>query len=69
MAAYIEKDTDVPVDVWVAPPFRGAAPVAIVTYPNGRKYGMPQALVEQFFDIVTPQVVELGAIHGGEYQR
>jgi hypothetical protein len=69
MSKYLELDTDVPVDVRVLPPFRGGEPVAEVVYPNGRRYGLHASEIEKHFRIVTPQVVEMGAAFGGEYDR
>jgi hypothetical protein len=77
MARYIEKETNVEVDVTCVMAFRGGTPdaraaalacpvVAIVTMPDGYRYGMLQDQIDTFFDIVTPQniVVEAIACHG-----
>jgi len=69
MAKYLELDTDVPVDIRVLPPFKGGEPVAEVVYPNGRRYGLHARDVETYFRIVTPQVVEMTASFGAEYER
>lgn len=69
MAKYLELDTDIPVDVRVLPPFKGGEPVAEVVYPNGRRYGLHACDIEKHFAIVTPQVVEMSAAFGGEYER
>jgi hypothetical protein len=69
MAKYLELDTDVPVDVRVLPPFKGGEPVAEVVYPNGRRYGLQARDIDAHFRMVTPQVVEIGAAFGAEYDR
>lgn len=69
MAKYLELDTDVEVDVRVLPPFRGEQPVAEAIYPNGRRYGLQACDIEKRFRMVTPQVVEMAAAFGAEYER
>jgi hypothetical protein len=69
MAKFIEKETDIPVDVRFLPPFRGHQPVAMVTYPSGRAYGMDADLIHRYFDQVPNQVVEVSAVMGGEHDR
>ena len=69
MARYIEKDTEVEVEINILPPFRGLVPVAEVVYPNGRRYGFAVDVIEKFFDIITPQSVPIATHKDGAYER
>lgn len=69
MAKYVEIATDVVVDVRGLPPYLGNTLVSEVVFPNGRRYGLPTSEVETYFRIVTPQVVDMSATFGAEYER
>lgn len=71
MAFYTERNTTPPivVDITCATAFRDLNVVAIVTYPDGTRYGMLASNIDPYFEIVTPQVVGLAGGGGVPYDR
>jgi hypothetical protein len=70
MSRYIERDSELEVDVTCIMSYRGEPIAAIVTMPDGLRYSLPADRVDAYFDIVTPQHIVLEAIIGGhKYDR
>lgn len=65
MPRYIEKETDLEVDVTCIAAYRGEPIGAIVTMPNGTRWSLPMDRVPLYFDLVTPQHVELATMVPG----
>jgi len=66
---YIERETKIEVDITGLPPWDGEPVVSLVTYPSGRRYTMRPELIPELFDVVRPQVVEMGGVAGGLHDR
>jgi hypothetical protein len=70
MSRYIERDTELEVDVTCIMSYRGEPIGAIVTMPDGVRYSLPADRMDMYFQIVTPQTIELTGVMGGhKYDR
>jgi hypothetical protein len=70
MSRYIERDSELEVDVTCIMSYRGEPIGAIVTMPDGMRYSLPADRVDLYFQIVTPQTIVLEAVVGGhQYDR
>jgi len=69
MPKYIEKDTQVEVEIVGYMAFREGPVGALVTYPDGTIYSIELDRVGKYFDMVTPQHIELKAVANIAYSR
>lgn len=59
MPRYIERDTELEVDVTSYASYLGEPIGALVTMPNGARFSLPMDSIPKYFDLVTPQEVVL----------
>lgn len=71
MAKYTENGTEpvLEVDVSGLPSWEGEPALCVVTYPNGRIYGLTRDTAERLFTIISPQEVTLTGVGNGAYER
>jgi hypothetical protein len=69
MSRYIERDTELEVDVTCIMSYRGEPIGAIVTFPDGMRYSLPADRMDVYFDIVTPQNITIEAVANMQYDR
>lgn len=66
---YIEKETGIEVLLSVPQQWEGYPLVALITYPDGQVYALPDADVGLYFEIVRPQAVRIVASGGPPFSR
>lgn len=66
---YIEKETGIEVLLSVPQQWEGYPLVALITYPDGQVYSLPDADVGLYFEIVRPQEVRIVASGGPPFGR
>lgn len=66
---YIEKETGLEVLLSVPQQWEGYPTIALITYPDGQVYAIPDADVNLYFEIVRPQEVRIVAAGGPPFGR
>ena len=65
MSRYIERDSELEVDVTCVMSYRGEPYAAIVTMPDGLRYSLPADRVDFYFELIPNQTIVLEAVVGG----
>lgn len=65
MSRYIERDSELEVDVTCIMSYRGEPYAAIVTMPDGLRYSLPGDRVDFYFELQPNQTIVLEGVVGG----